>query len=205
MSLQLMCVNYGELKDACKVTKYCAGLHKFDAVTIIHPRAFDEYSEGIEMIRAQSDTQNDCWIKEVPIHAHCDHVLSIHWDGFIINPEAWSPRFLEYDWIGAPWRLQNLPNQNWRVGSGGFCMFTKRMARAWYKNCREDANFDWQIGALYRDKFEALGLKYAPLELAAKFCKECDLEDVQIDEGASFGFHGFSHAQREHYRKLVYQ
>lgn len=38
------------------------------------------------------------------LHKHVDslHVLIVQWDGFIINSSHWDNRFLEYDYIGAP-------------------------------------------------------------------------------------------------------
>lgn len=195
MSLQLLCTNYGNLEDAKKVMNYCQGIQSFDSAVIISPE-----------LGATSKNQNECLVKEVPGYVVCDHVLSVHWDGYIINPHLWTDEFLEYDWIGAPWPLTNLPNPKWRVGSGGFFIFSRRFADIWAWLCDPDQPFDWQVGALLRDKFEAAGMKYAPFELACKFAKECNLEDVDIPEGSTYGFHGFGYnpEARKAYRKLVY-
>ena len=31
------------------------------------------------------------------------HVLLIQWDGFVVNPSAWSDEFLDFDYVGARW------------------------------------------------------------------------------------------------------
>lgn len=214
MSLQLICVNYGNVWDAIKVLAHSEKLKHFTTKTLVHPNPVYNLQTmqvpisfpDIIVKKAQAENQNEEWIKNVPGYIECDHALSIHWDGFIVSPAKWDDEYLNYDWIGAPWPLTNLPNPNWRVGSGGFFMFSKRIAQAWRSICRLDEPFDWQVGALYRDKFEAMGMKFAPVELAAKFCKECDLEDMNIPEGESWGFHGFQYGNghREKYRDMVY-
>lgn len=204
MSLELLCVNYGKFNDARDVLHHCRDLMKFDKVSLFHPAPFVQ--SNVDVRQVHSKNQNECWAVEVPKMISCDHVLSIHWDGFIVRPEMWDPAWLEYDYIGAPWPLTNIPNKEWRVGSSGFFMFSKRMAQAWPGICNIYDPFDWQVGALHRDKFEALGMKYAPIKVAGTFCKECDLEDMEIPEHSTFGFHGFQYGNgaREEYRKRVY-
>lgn len=204
MSLQILCTNYGNIYDAEKVVRHCMKLMNFDRATILHPSPVE--LPGIEVVQANMKNQNECLVREVPDCVVCDHILSVHWDGYIINPQLWSEDFLKYDWIGAPWPLKNLPNPNWRVGSGGFFLCSKEIAAWWQSICNQEEPFDWQIGALYRDKFENLGMKFASLDVASKFAKECDLEDINIPEGSTFGFHGFQYNPelREEYRKRVY-
>ena len=50
--------------------------------------------------------------------------LLIQYDGYIIEPLAWTDRFLEYDYIGAqwPWRPEGR-----RVGNSGFCLRSKKL------------------------------------------------------------------------------
>lgn len=195
MSLELICVNYGNLREATQVSLHCESLMSFDKSSVFHPA-----------INLKSPDQNTCWIKEMPSLITCDHVLSIHWDGFIVRPELWDDSWLQYDWIGAPWPLTNLPNSDHRVGCGGFCLFSKRMCEAWSKLIDPKDSIDWNLGALRRKEFEDLGMKFAPLDVAMKFAKECDLDDIDFPEGESYGFHSFQHGggYREKYRDLVY-
>lgn len=199
-----MCVNFGKFIDAMNVVDHCRKVFKFDHVTIIHPAPWKIIE--VETRVAKSSNQNECWIKELPEAVKCEHVISVQWDGYIVNPEKWTDEFLEYDWIGAPWRLENLPNKNWRVGCGGFCLFSKRLSDIWSHFIEPHEAHDWSLGALYRDKFEAVGMKYAPIEVAAKFSKEMDLDDMEIPEGSTFGFHSFNYNQGERnaYKRLAY-
>lgn len=200
MSLELLAVHFGNAEDITKSLLHCSRLMKFDKITLLHPRPYSHPKIDVKLV--ESDGNNHCCINEIPKMISCDHVLGVHWDGFIVNPTLWTDEFLEYDWIACPWHTNNLPNKKWRVGSGGFYMFSNRMAQAWGSILNQEEHNDWQIGALYRDKFEALGMKYAPFELACRFGKECELDDVKV--GETFGFHGFQYGDREKYRKMVY-
>ena len=59
------------------------------------------------------------------LHKHVDtHVLTIHDDGFVINPEKWDPFWLEFDYIGASVSTLRTPlldpwGNHVRVGNGG--------------------------------------------------------------------------------------
>ena len=75
-------------------------------------------------------------------HTDNDFVMVIQDDGYIVNPELWDDEFLEYDYIGAPWPIEdnwismqhkehqpklreNLPKN--RVGNGGFCIRSRKL------------------------------------------------------------------------------
>lgn len=219
MSLQLICINYGNLLDAVRVVQHCVlimPVYTFDDVTILHPDGFEGINPSgeiawmpnfyIRFFKAQSKTQNQCFTRELPNYITCDHAIGIQWDGFIIRPDLWDPSWLQYDWIAPPWPLQNIPNPAHRVGSGGFIMFSKRMSQLWQKTLDLESYNDWQIGATKRELFEKEGMKYAPVEVAEKFGREIPIEDSTVKEGESFGFHGFQyHEDREKWRKQLYE
>ena len=50
--------------------------------------------------------------------------LLVQYDGYALDPAAWSDRFLEYDYIGAKWPWHQ-PNR--RVGNSGFCLRSKKL------------------------------------------------------------------------------
>lgn len=221
-TIELVCVNYGNIADAGKVVAHCLDVMPkgfFKEAKIFHPIGvqpndrFDELAvksvgkiSGIQFFTSSSSSQHLCFLKEVPKELTCDYFISIQWDGFIVRPDLWREDFLDYDYIACPWPLQNIINPNHRVGSGGFCMASKRFAQYWAEHGDESIPNDWERGAVNRKKYEDAGFTFAPLELAAKFGKEHDLEDIKIEEGETFGFHDFriNSEQREKYRKQVY-
>lgn len=111
------------------------------------------------------------------------HALCVQWDGFVVNGSAWDPRFLDYDYIGAPWpHFRDEHN----VGNGGFSLRSRRLLEA----CR-DLPFDGVqsedivIARLCRPKLEEQGIRFAPESVARRFAYE-----RFSHTGREFGFHG---------------
>ena len=139
-------------------------------------------------------------------HVETSHALLIHPDGYVIRPWLWDNAWLEYDYIGAPWRDD--PNafldpwgRNQRVGNGGFSLRSKRLLDVpknvevpwevnegdFYKHMNAGLyNEDGNICVHNKHIFEAQGCKYAPVEVASKFSREDFLPD---SEQETFGFH----------------
>lgn len=130
-------------------------------------------------------------IKELHKYVDTPYMLIFQSDGYILNPEAWTDEFLNYDYIGATWGYKD--NRN--VGNGGFSLRSKKLMEAVSKLCKEYMPEDYQICRAYRSQLEAMGFKFAPEELANKFAIEA--YSVHGFEGANkyggqFGFHGWN-------------
>jgi hypothetical protein len=117
-------------------------------------------------------------------HVATDHCLIIQWDGFVLDADRWTDRFLECDYIGAPWPQFG---DGRTVGNGGFSLRSRRLLDA----CRT-AKFvrshpeDVAIGRVNRDYLEQdHALVFADHELAARFSVE-----RSPSSEATFGFHG---------------
>ncbi len=132
-----------------------------------------------------------------------EYCLVIQADGFVLDAARWSPEFLKYDYIGAPWP-QNLVLQpdNVRldvskncVGNGGFSLRSKRLLL-------ETANIDFDsldypcvaedfiiCHYLFPD-MQKKGVKFCPPELAAQFSIESPEALYGQMPGTTFGFHG---------------
>jgi hypothetical protein len=123
-------------------------------------------------------------LQELHKHIHTDFVLIVQWDGYIINPDAWSPLFLDYDYIGAVWHWHP---ENRRVGNGGFSLRSKKLCEltAQPEFVYTDLNEDDLICHVNRDYLEGKGMKFAPEELARYFSFERELSNIK-----TFGFHG---------------
>ena len=140
-------------------------------------------------------------------HVDTEFVLLIQDHGFVINPEAWTDEFLEYDYVGAPWPYSKNSyvtpfGEHIGVGNGGFSLRSQRILKTplevnipfdctkgeFYKhfnanNYAEDGN----ICVHNRHLFIENGCKFCPLELAVTFSYEKSIpENVGI---IPFGFH----------------
>ncbi len=140
------------------------------------------------------------------LHTQFDtrHCLIVQADGYILNPERWRQEFLEYDYIGAPWPAEiEVGNQQsqWtmtltnRVGNGGFSLRSKKLMEAVAQVPVEAMSFpvmseDIVICHYLHDQLVARGLKFAPLELAARFAVETEAVVPGQSLETAFGFHG---------------
>jgi len=131
-------------------------------------------------------------IRELCKHINTDYVLTIHPDGYIINPNLWSEEFLDYDYIGAPWQVRCVHNKNYRVGNSGFCIRSKKFCQMTsdcpvpYMLENDDVYFCQAIRGTYMPHE-----MYAPKELAARFSLEWD-DSFGFSAKDVFGFHGFT-------------
>lgn len=143
-------------------------------------------------------------IEKLDEYVDTPYVLLIQYDGFILNPDAWSDEFLEYDYIGAPWLVREMhinklgwPKEllgKYLVGGGGFTLRSKKLL----SQCADLAkqNFfpkyhaeDVVLCLDHREYLENKGIKFAPVPLAQKFSYEAeDMERYSWD--GQFGFHG---------------
>lgn len=156
-------------------------------------------------------------------HVDTEYMLMIHPDGFVINPESWTDEFLEWDYLGAPWPLMDTAfidpfDNHQRVGNGGFTLRSRKLLEVpliedipfevnqgtFYKHMNAGAyNEDGNICVHNKHLFEKHGIRYAPVELAAKFSHEIPVTETREVE-KPFGFHRYlpgTYPQRFNFRK----
>lgn len=137
---------------------------------------------SIERLRS-SEAYSRFVIAELPDHIETGHCLMTQWDGFVINPGKWSPAFLDYDYIGAPWPQFDDGHD---VGNGGFSLRSRRLLDACrlpgFTGCHPE---DVTIARTNRAFLEAQGIRIADRSIAERFSCERD-----GDPADTFGFHG---------------
>jgi hypothetical protein len=122
-----------------------------------------------------------------------DYLLSIHWDGYPVRPEAWRDEFYDYDFIGSP-----LPTGE--VGNNGFCFYSKKLidaiAQMKFKPERDECHpSDQVLFRRHKDRLASLGVRIAPADVAFKFSTNVQFykdEPVGYRYAGSFGFHGIA-------------
>jgi len=112
------------------------------------------------------------------------HCLVIHADSWVLNGDAWDDRWLEFDWVGAPWYdCAFCPDGT--VGNGGFCLRSRRLLSRLSKMSLPDSfNEDTLASITWRDWLEYEGFRWAGEESAARFSFETRFRE------STFGFHG---------------
>lgn len=142
-------------------------------------------------------------VYELYKHVNTEFSLIIQDDGFVTNPEKWDNKFLNYDYIGAPFPLPK-PNDNIsyrdpfgnlvRVGNGGFSLRSKKLL-----SLPTELNLEWKayFGYYNEDGFFAVhnkhlleenGCVFAPVDIAGDFSVE--YETAETIGKTQFGFHG---------------
>lgn len=147
-----------------------------------------EVPPGVEcepIARLQSrDDYSRFVLKSLLRYVETPHVLLTQWDGYVVNPEAFDPAFLECDYIGAKWYWFD---DGMRVGNGGFSLRSRKLLEALQDPRIEvtDAE-DIMIGRAFRPMLERdYGIRYANEALADRFAFE-----AAYPAGMPFGFHG---------------
>lgn len=189
-------------QKALKAIQYsCKGIN-YGACKLFTPESLkDDKIEIINIDNMNYEQYNHFIVYELYKFINTDYVLIIQDDGFVINPDKWDNKFLEYDYIGAPF---GLPQDDFsyrdafgnivRVGNGGFSLRTKKILQL-----ATSLNLKWEPFHGYynedgffvcknRHIYEEHGFKFAPIEVAAHFSYEVPLPE---NRGiTTFGFHG---------------
>jgi hypothetical protein len=195
-NITLVNVNCIDTINAVKSLKFSSKLIKFNKVILFSsekPNNLEEDGyfkwEKISKINSIYD-YNQFMLTKLVNYINTNFCLVIQNDGFIINPHLWNDKFMNYDYIGAPWskyamKVWGRTNQ---IGNGGFSLRSKHLMN----HIKSKLNLDFNIAEdvtiskiIESDKF-----KYPDVKTASEFSWECPVEDIPFDVTKSFGFHG---------------
>lgn len=185
------------------VTLICLTNRDFEG----HKRAIDISCQGMEFgavkliwdekIRNINDWNRKV-IQELWTYVDTSHALLIHADGYVINPHLWRHKWLEYDYIGAPWPLPT-DNYSYRDSMGNIIRVGNSVSLRSKKIMKLGSAFPWQsyYGNTNEDGFlcchnrndleEIFHCRFAPLEVAVEFSKEHEIPENQGIK--TFAFH----------------
>ena len=107
--LTIVCVATRDVEKVAAALAYSMSDIKFaNALLFSHYKPWNLHDD-INHIQIKSFRSVEEWGFFIIYHLHkfinTSHVLLIHPDGFVVNPNSWSDEFLNYDYIGAPWPL----------------------------------------------------------------------------------------------------
>ncbi len=182
--------------------KSMRGIRYADAVLITHENISLEHY-GIRTVRIERldyKAYNHFVMYRLKDHVATDFALIVQNDGYVLRPSRWAKEFLEYDYIGAPWRagVHFTPSgQEVRVGNGGFSLRSRKLLEAptalglaFSDNRTGFFHEDGMLCVHHRETLEAAGMRYAPVELAARFSRERWCAESKL---LTFGFHSNRH------------
>ncbi len=184
-----------------------------DVVLVCRNKPDNSNGTTIQRIHAKGYGAAMIWeIAGLVNYIQTDFALCIHHDGYVINPGAWRDDWLQYDFIGAPWPGSSHPCHpgksefpHGRVGNTGCCLKSKAFMRhtaelrdLFIKASRRPDQYGQQYAGdtfccqHQRPALEQRGITFAPVEVAAGFSWESNIEEVPGDRPNAFGFHNFN-------------
>jgi hypothetical protein len=129
-------------------------------------------------------------------YINTEFALLVHNRATVLRPDSWTDEFLDYDYIGAPWRPgvhRTTCGKDVLVGNGGFSLRSQSLMKAptdlslpFTDNGTGFFHEDGQLCVYHRDRLERNGITFAPVELAAKFATET-WRDGAVSK--PFGYH----------------
>jgi len=140
-------------------------------------------------------------LQQFHYYVKTSHALTVHPDGFVVNPELWDPAWLGFDYLGAPWpkkiRVGShvIPLADNRVGNSGFALRSHRLLELTSRSDLAKLGFPFMLDdlltcfAMYEDLLE-FGIKFADIETAARFSIESPAASFGHTLADTFGFHG---------------
>jgi len=204
-NISLVAITDGEENECINAINFSSKNITFKSKLLFTPNIeFYDVNKEIEIIGISKIKNISEWGKFVIFELHkyidSDFIILIHPDGFIVNPQSWSNDFLNYDFIGAPWKL---PKDNFsyrdffgniiRVGNS-VSLRSKRILKLpseiglkWENFDHDFPHEDGFLTVQNRHLLESKGIQFAPLSIAKYFSKEATIPENKGIE--TFLFH----------------
>ena len=205
--ITLLTVTSVEIEAAAKALIISSEFCDFASIKLLSttkPIELPSYIEHISISPIDFLGYSKFMIEELHKYVDTQFCLIVQADGFVINPQAWDAKFLEFDYIGAPWPpfvgLYNSAQITFsfdknRVGNGGFSLRSKKLLEACSRIKFDDLDLpikseDLIICHFLYKELCAQGIKFAPLDLASTFSTEIIFDELTQGLPKGFGFHG---------------
>ena len=190
-NITIICIDGVDPNQGLKALKYSMKDIDFAKSIIMSHIKPDNITEGIifeQIEQLTHDSYSPFVLSKLSSYVDTEYCLLINDDGFIINSDLWDDQFLDYDYIGAPWKDYGQLN---RVGNGGFSLRSKKLIDLCTNiNALPGEHEDGAICLRNKYALEQHGCKFAPVEVAMKFSLESRIPECDFDLNKSFGFHG---------------
>ncbi len=153
-------------------------------------------TELVSQDRSNTNDYSKFMLYNLCDYIESDYVLIVHNDAYVLRPHKWEDKFLEYDYLGAPFREKTHftnEGEEVRIGNGGFSLRSKKMLTIFNElnlpftdNGTGYFHEDGVICVYYRKLLEDKGIKFCPTDVGARFALEKVVKETVWDP---FGFH----------------
>lgn len=195
------------VKETVKALQYSMkGIDFARAIIITHekPKHLPKNIEYCHIDKLDSiDKFNYACVYELYKYIDTDYMLLVHADGFVVNPDMWQDRFLDYDYIGSPWPIPPADDKiTYRDKDGNLCRVGNSVSIRSRRllELPDKINIPWQpfhgnyhedgfICVNNRHIFEEHGMTIAPVEVAMYFGHERMIPEIEGKNIRPFVFH----------------
>ena len=197
--MTLVCIDdiYTEL--SIEIIEGVTSLISFGDIKLFSSKDLNEVTHKTGPFRSSVDIES-FKVGEMYKYIDTEFFLIIEYDGYPLNPSAWTDDFYKYDFIGAPWIFvrgghnrvgckQNKPCNKW-VGNDGFSFQSSKLLielSSRIEQFRQSPVFsatDAWVCREINEELKAKGFKFSPVSLASRFSVEKGVYTGQ------FGWHG---------------
>ena len=201
-SVTLLAVSSIRISETIMALLYCCEGINFNSVKLISHEIPKTLPSNIKFEQCRKINNildyNQIVFKELYPYVKTSHCLLIQYDGWVIHPELWDDSWLDYDFCGAPWPIVEghyltLTGERIRVGNGGISLRSRNLLELpekYHLSLVQDRGYyneDGNICVYWRKEFLEHGIKYAPVEVAARFSYENSVpENIGLK---TFAFH----------------
>jgi len=212
-NISLVAVTCGEELESIEALNYSSRYISFYSKILFTNKTYNSDLGDINIKASPKLNNISEWGKFIVFdlykYIESEFIILIHPDGFIVNPQSWTNEFLNYDYIGAPWKI---PKDNFscrdkfgniiRVGNSVSLRSKKllslpdQIGLKWKNFDHGYPHEDGYLSVQHRHTLQENGIKFSPLNIAAKFGREATIpENTNINP---FTFHKWS-GQNKHY------
>ena len=183
LDITALIINVGEIEPCVKAldntVETIKGYFDFKHYVILTDKDITHDRYEIKKVPEMNrDQYNLFCIQNLWKYVETPHFLMLHTDGFIIHPELWNDKWLEYDYIAAPW-------MDGKIGGGGFSLRSVKLAYEVSRNFKETKPKYNEDGYYSNMSNSSTLFKYPSVQEALKFSQET-MFDADI---IPFGIH----------------
>ena len=216
LPIDLVSANCLSPEESLKALDYCNKSFSFNrTILFTSEKNINSDYEIVSIDKFQNIQDYSNFMLRIGNYTSSDHILVVQDDGHIVNPLNWDEKFLEYDYIGAPWPTTAKWRKRWknknvsnaskvvkknRVGNGGFSLRSRKFLdySAKFDSCNGIAEDVFLCLENYTTAIDS-NIKFAPFDVAFKFSAEVPLKgrrlnkenaNIYFDKSAHFGWHG---------------
>lgn len=193
-NVSLVCVATTNVSPSLKALKYSLKSVSYKETLFFTDKEIS-CPNNINLINIKKFNSVDEWSYFIIYKLHefikTEFILLIHYDGYVVNPSSWNDKFLNFDYIGAPWPIiddgvtyKDSEGKTVRVGNS-VSLRSKRILELPSKlNLKWEPfhgfyNEDGFLCCQYRVELEKHGIKFANIDVAKYFSHENMIPEIK--------------------------